>query len=306
MIKKHTTEKQIANQLSAFILESCASSANSINEEIKTDSNLKNKLIDKFKEFDSSISKPIVIDFIYNELIENKEQKQNGQFFTNTDEVDIINAFCINKNTQNVIDTGCGVGAFLVRAYQFIQYFNPLLLHEQLLERVWGVEITAFPAFMADLNLSVLNVESKKNFPKIIQKDFSEIKSKKFQKDKTSELPIFDACIGNPPYIRQELIENKETWLAHSKQESGFKVNKQSDLYLHYLMHTASFLKPGKRLGYVIASSWLDVNFGKDLQKYLLDNFKIITIIDNNNIRSFEAASVNTIILMQVKETIIK
>jgi hypothetical protein len=66
-------------------------------------------------------------------------------------------------------------------------------------------------------------------------------------------------------------------------------------------MHTAAFLKEGGRLGYVISSTWLDVAFGTGLQKFLLDNFKIIAIIDHQNTRSFETALVNTVILILEK-----
>ncbi|MHB1688438.1 MAG: Eco57I restriction-modification methylase domain-containing protein [Ignavibacteriaceae bacterium] len=78
-------------------------------------------------------------------------------------------------------------------------------------------------------------------------------------------------------------------------------MNQQSDLYVYYLMHTAAFLKEGGRLGYVISSSWLDVSFGGGFQKFLLDHFKIIAIIDNQKVRSFETASINTVILILEK-----
>jgi hypothetical protein len=68
-------------------------------------------------------------------------------------------------------------------------------------------------------------------------------------------------------------------------------------------MHSAAFLREGGRLGYVVASSWLDVAFGKGLQKFLLDNFKIVAVIDHQRKRSFETASVNTSILILEKCT---
>lgn len=103
-------------------------------------------------------------------------------------------------------------------------------------------------------------------------------------------------------YIRQELIEDKSTWTDLVKKEHLLKkINQQSDLYVYYLMHTATFLKENGRLGYVISSSWLDVSFGTGLQEFLLDNFKIIAIIDNQKVRSFETASINTVILIVEK-----
>ncbi len=276
--------------------------------------------VEEFKKLDFKQLNADIIGSIYNTLIDNQEQHDRGQHFTNINEVDLVSAFCIDKDTEFIIDTGCGAGTFLVRAYFFLKYFNPKLTHEELLERIWGVEIAPFPVFLASMNLSLLDVKSIENYPIILNHDFSELsgkayyrfnfanKSKKYSiknlqgQEADVLIPEFDVCVGNPPYIRQELIANKEEWNKLALNEWGLeKINQQSDLYVYYLMHTASFLKNGKRLGYVISSSWLDVSFGKGFQKFLLDNFKIIAIIDNQKIRSFDTASVNTVILILEK-----
>jgi type I restriction-modification system DNA methylase subunit len=268
-----------------------------------------------FKELNTEI-----IGSIYNTMIDNQEQHDRGQHFTNVDEVDIVNAFCINANTDKVLDSGCGAGTFLVRAYKYLKHYNANLKHTELLERLWGIEIAPFPAFLATMNLSLLDIKTLDNYPVIIESDFSNIngkshpkliflnKSHNFKVKKLDgkhsevEVPVFDACIGNPPYIRQEKIEHKDKWNELAQKEWNLeKINQQSDLYVYYLMHTASFLKDGGRLGYVISSSWLDVSYGGGLQKYLLDNFRIIAIIDNQIKRSFETASVNTVILILEK-----
>jgi type I restriction-modification system DNA methylase subunit len=170
------------------------------------------------------------------------------------------------------------------------------------------------------MNLSLLDIKTLDNYPVIIHTDFAKVltgstytgmflnvnktfKIKNLGKKKAEVvIPIFDACVGNPPYIRQELIENKEEWSNLANHEFGLKkINQQSDLYVFYLIHTAAFLKDGGRLGYVISASWLDISFGAGLQKFLLDNFKIIAIIDHQKKRSFETASINTVIIILEK-----
>lgn len=261
-----------------------------------------------------------IIGSIYNTLIENQEQHDRGQHFTNTNEVDIVNAFCLNKTTKTVLDSGCGAGTFLVRAYAFMKHFDKKVKHIELLERLWGIDIAPFPVFLASMNLSLLDIKEMDNYPAIINQDFADVRPKTYHNlifhNHTKEfevikeegkynrvrIPQFDACVGNPPYIRQELIERKTTWSTLANSEHGIKkINQQSDLYVFYLMHTAAFLKEGGRFGYVISSSWLDVAFGAGIQKFLLDNFKIIAIIDNQKVRSFETASINTVILILEK-----
>lgn len=261
-----------------------------------------------------------IIGSIYNTLIDNQEQHDRGQHFTNTNEVDIVNAFCIKSTSNAVLDSGCGAGTFLVRAYQLLRYFQPDLTHQQLLERVWGIEIAPFPAFLAVMNLCLLDIKTKDNYPVVIREDFSDVESnfdysgyflnasKAFDvtnlagRKSRVHIPSFDACVGNPPYIMQELIQDKEKWAKLLRSEFGIQgINQQSDLYVYYLMHTAAFLQEGGRLGYVISASWLDVSFGVELQKFLLDQFKIIAVIDHQRKRSFETASINTVIVILEK-----
>lgn len=268
-----------------------------------------------FEELNSDI-----IGSIYNTLIDNQEQHDRGQHFTNTDEVDLICGFCVNNSTTLILDSGCGAGTFLVRAYLFLLYHNKELSHEELLESLWGVDIAPFPSFLSTMNLSLQNISVQNNYPAIINEDFSNVKTGKYfelifknvtKKFETKELknnkvkvrfPVFDSCIGNPPYIRQELIIGKEKWQNLSKLNNGsITIDRHSDFYVYYLMHTASQLKVGGMLGYVISASWLDVSFGRDLQKYLLNNFKIHAIINNQISRSFETASINTVILLLEK-----
>jgi len=267
-----------------------------------------------FKDLDADI-----IGAIYNTLIDNREQHDRGQHFTNTNEVDIVCNFCIDEKSQFILDSGCGAGTFLVGAYKILKK-NSQFSHEQILEKIWGVEIALFPAFLSVMNLSLLNIKVIDNYPIIINKDFAKIrndsthrgivlnKSKQLTVKKLDgriasvKLPEFDVCIGNPPYTRHEMMENKKKWIELSKRHYiGGNLDAKCDLYVYYLIHTSSFLKEGGKLGYVIASSWLDTNFGTSLQKFLLENFKIICIIENQAIRSFSTASINTVILILEK-----
>jgi type I restriction-modification system DNA methylase subunit len=247
-------------------------------------------LVQKLEKINITDFNTDILGTIYNNLFKNPEQTEKGQYFTSNDEIDIINTFCIKTKTDSIIDTACGSGAFLVRAFQRLKYLIP----KAELNKLKGIDIAQIPALLARINMLIQDFNNPEHKKVIIQKDFSSV-----QLSNRSLNAPFDACIGNPPYIRQELIKDKEKWVHLIKQDFGIqKINRQSDLYVYYLMHTASLLKEGGRLGYVIASSWLDVSYGKDLQKFLLDHFKIIAIIDQQSNRSFQTASVNTVILI--------
>jgi hypothetical protein len=128
----------------------------------------------------------------------------------------------------------------------------------------------------------------------------------------------FDIVIGNPPYVRQELIAypldredefSTEEWKRRKSEykeklvESvnllwdNAKINKKSDLYVYFYYHGLSILKPGGIFCFINSNSWLDVGYGAGLQEFLLKNMKPIYVIDNIVQRTFEA-DINTVIVL--------
>ena len=49
-------------------------------------------------------------------------------------------------------------------------------------------------------------------------------------------------------------------------------------------------------MGFITANSWLDVAYGYELQKFMLNNFKIIAILESRCEPWFEDAAVNTVV----------
>jgi len=127
----------------------------------------------------------------------------------------------------------------------------------------------------------------------------------------------FDIIIGNPPYVRQEeiappLLEKekispdikrkyKERLINNITNIYGkgkiSKFNRKSDYYVYFYFVSLSLLKEGGIFTFINSTSWLDVGYGTFLQEFLLNNFKIIDIHDNEIKRSFKSADINTIII---------
>ena len=240
-----------------------------------------------------------IIGNVYNKFSFNEHQQNHGQHFTQSSEADILNAFCINENTQTILDSSCGSGTFLIRAFYFLQHFHPGISKELFIQNLTGIDISPYATYLTTVNLLL---KSKNNFHGkriIFKENFLKINLKESNNNKNNLLKPVDACVGNPPFIRHEMMVDKKEWLILIKEEYRISyISGQSDLYIYFLIHTSFFLKEGARLGYVISASWLDVQFGAGLQKFLLDHFKIITIIDYQAKRSFETASVNTVLLV--------
>ena len=144
----------------------------------------------------------------------------------------------------------------------------------------------------------------------------------------------FDIVIGNPPYVRQENISdptlsrekrttaNKKAYkakLARSVYQAfprffgyrrekdkpdnpsaavSHKLDAKSDLYIYFYFHGLSLLNPKGTFCFITSNSWLDVDYGKDLQEFTLKHCHIKQIIDNQVRRSFASADVNTVICL--------
>ncbi len=260
-------------------------------------------VIDTQNMFDFSKIEYDIIGRIFEQLIREDERHRLGQYFTPPNVIDLINSFCIRTGREKVIDPSCGSGTFLIRAY--IQKKKMLNVnHRYVLKDIYGVDISSYAVYLSMLNLAIRDV-TKVSYPRILQKDFFHIsrsKKEKFLIDKNSteklKLDNFDAIIGNPPYTRQEDINTfsnkKQICNTIENEWSIKKLDRRSSIYSYFFFHAGSLLKENGYLGFVTSNSWLDVDYGKKLQDWILTNFEVVAIIASGKERFFSSADINT------------
>jgi len=288
------------------------------------------ELVNILRQYDFSKLSDI-IGPIFERLIPKDERHNLGQYFTNPDVVDIILKFCLRHEDDKVLDPACGAGTFLVRAYQHKKLWNQRLNHEDILNTLWGNDIAKFPAHLSTINLAIRDLGVDKNYPNILQEDFFNLLSTEggFELSPKSRRAIakrldmrekevtyprwFDCIVGNPPYTRQEEMpeiapevkQYKEGIIDKAlKDNTGKKIaeiSKRAGIHAYFFVHGMKFLPNGGRFGFIVSNSWLDVDYGKGLQEFFLNNYKIITIIESKVERWFEEADVNTCIVILEK-----
>lgn len=289
-------------------------------------------LLELLKRYDFSKLGYDIIGRIFERLIPREERHLLGQYFTRADVVDVILGFCLKHTSDNVLDPSCGTGTFLVRAYEHKKLENPRLTHEKILSTLWGNDIAQFPAQLATINLAIKDLSVEENYPNILEKDFFSFKATEFgidlsdwrkgraktldKEEKEVTYPhTFDVIIGNPPYIRQEDIgdlakdENYKTQMLKTALQStdGKKtlatISKRAGIHAYFFVHGWKFLTENGRFGFIVANSWLDVEYGRGLQEFFLKHYKIRAIIESKVERWFGDASVNTCIIILEKCT---
>jgi hypothetical protein len=269
-----------------------------------------------FKEIPTDI-----LGHVFQKLISPEERHKFGQHYTDEDIVDLINAFCIRKGDAAILDPACGSGSFLVRAYYRKWELDKRLTNQELLEGIYGCDINPFPAHLATLNLAARNIANEENYPRIARRNFFTVgPGKTFcsipiatapHEGRTGrsniQLPALEAVVGNPPYVRHEEIP-KEVELKRSLRDQSkehiyetaerpwpdLKLSKQSDLHVYFWPVAAQFLNEDGWLGFLTSSSWLDARYGFALQRWILQNFRLVAIIESVDEPWFEDARVKT------------
>lgn len=270
-----------------------------------------------------------IIGRIFERLIPSEERHNFGQYFTDSDVVDLILKFCLKHESDKTLDPSCGSGTFLVRAYQHKKLMNKRLSHEEILETIWGNDIAKFPASLSIINLAINDLSVDQNYPNIIKEDFFNIKTGAdgidleawrnsvaqtlSGKERALVYPKqFDVIVGNPPYTRQEEIaelapedvEYKENLIESAVKVGGKKIaelSKRAGIHAFFFVHGWKFLREGGRFGFIVSNSWLDTDYGRGLQEFFLKNYKIVAIIESKIERWFAEADVNTCIVILEK-----
>jgi type I restriction enzyme M protein len=161
-----------------------------------------------------------VVGELFEDLIEPNHRHALGQYFTKENLVDLIIGTIVHDPQKIYADPTCGSGTFLIRLYSRLKYLQPRLKHEELLLKIWGVDIGKFPAELSTINLFRQDPSNFENFPRVIHKDIFKLfpgdefefppptSGSNYNKIKIP-LPSFYGFVGNFPFIRQELIEKK-------------------------------------------------------------------------------------------------
>lgn len=94
--------------------------------------------------------------------------------------------------------------------------------------------------------------------------------------------PGFDVVIGNPPYVRQEILKkNKSYFKQHFNVYHGL-----TDLYAYFFEKGINILDRGGIFSFIVANKWFRTNYAIPLRSWLL-NFNIEEIIDFGDLPVF-------------------
>lgn len=227
--------------------------------------------------------------------------------------------------TIKILDPACGSGAFLNQAHSYLTNEYRIRTEQKLLENtgtqqldfsyvnladtgqksillnnLFGVDLNQESVEITKLSLwlkTARSTEPLQNLDKNIKCGNSIVDDPTYAGNRafnwnnefSSILASggFDVIIGNPPYVRQELIKDIKPYLEKEYQVyTGV-----SDLYIYFFEKALSLLTEGGYFAFIVSNKFLRVEYGKKLTQYLQQNFTLLDLIDFGDLQIFEGAT---------------
>ena len=227
-----------------------------------------------------------------------------------------------------ILDPACGSGAFLIEAFDQLhavyEISNARLeelrgqrtlfdLDRQILQHnLYGVDLNAEAIQICQLSLWIKTAARGKQLTSLdhsIREGNSvvadpSVHPKAFEW--TTAFPEafsaggFDVVVGNPPYVRQELLSPIKPWLeAHYSTFHGM-----ADLYVYFYELGLRVLRPGGLLSFIVTNKWMKAGYGEPLRRFFQQKAWVRSVVDFGHAKQiFEEADVFPSIIVVEKPT---
>lgn len=201
-----------------------------------------------------------------------QERNKLGQFATPTDLAREIVAYGLSllpmKESVRFLDPAFGTGSF----FSALQHVNR------------RHEIQSATAFEIDSHYAEPAIQ-------LWKRDDINIRVGDFTAN-TPKGTSFNLVICNPPYVRHHHIEKEQKLrLVIQSAKAGVPLSGLAGLYCHFIVAAHKWMVPDAVAGWLIPSEFMDVNYGRALKDYLLEQVTLLRIhrFDPNDLQFSDA-----------------
>ncbi|QSO50828.1 N-6 DNA methylase [Alicyclobacillus curvatus] len=222
-------------------------------------------------------------------------QKTHGAVFTNPEVVDLIldlAGYTTDKllDSCRLLDPSVGDGAFLIQAVsRLLSSYRERTgsldgCEEALKDCIRGIEVNPESLVACRDNLAFVLTEyglSKDTQNALLDAwlvcdDFLLWNCDLLSRD-TSDSHGFDFVVGNPPYVRQELVPDAKMTVYRSMYSTIYD---RADLYVPFIQHSLELLNPDGMLSFICADRFMRNRYGKRLREYIVTKYQLRCVID--------------------------
>lgn len=96
----------------------------------------------------------------------------------------------------------------------------------------------------------------------------------------------FDFVVGNPPYVRQELIPSPLLAEYRRRYQTMYD---RADIYIPFIERSLSLLKQGGTFGFICADRWMKNRYGGPLREFVSRGFHLKAFVDMVDTKAFHS-----------------
>ena len=189
-------------------------------------------------------------------------RKTRGAFFTPPPFCDFVSEWAIRDASDAVLEPSCGDAEFLWSAAWRLRALGAVLTEHG---QIRGVDIHGASVLTARARLQAADIAHT-----LEAADFFDVEA----------TPIFDAVIGNPPFIRYQSFSGEARAKAQrAALKQGVTLQGLANAWAAFVVHASAFLKPNGRLGLVLPAELLAVNYAAPVRQYLMRRFASVRVL---------------------------
>lgn len=199
------------------------------------------------------------------------DRKARGAFFTPPAIANFLAEWSVRGDpTAKVLDPSCGEAVFLQAAGQRLR--DAGCAQSDLDDRVYGVDLHAESLRQATTLLEAEGLDAT-----LLANDFFSVPG---PDELGCPLPLMDAVIGNPPFIRyQEHTGSVRSRSISAALRGGVALNGMASSWAALLVHACRFLKPDGRLAMVLPAELLTVHYAEPVRRWLRERFASVHLV---------------------------
>ena len=216
------------------------------------------------------------------------ERKRRGAFFTPPSIAEFLVKWAVTHSDARVLDPTCGEAVFLAAAGEQLRSLGKST--SDLDSQVFGVDIHRGSLEDADRLLTSVQLDAR-----LIPSDFFDVKA---PDQLGCELPLMDAVVGNPPFVRYHHHAGQTRKLAaEAALHRGVRLSGLASSWAPLLVHASAFLKPEGRLAMVLPAELLTVHYAEPIRQWLRRRFEAVNLVVFEKLQ-FEGALENVVLLL--------
>jgi adenine-specific DNA-methyltransferase len=195
-------------------------------------------------------------------------KKLRGGYYSPRPIADFICKWAITKPTQRVLEPSCGDGIFLESAID--RFLELGVKRNKLSGLLKGIELVKEEADKSQSSMANYGLNS----TTIIHSDFFDYIAN------GNGDTHYDVVVGNPPFIRYQNFPEKHREKAiKMMQDMGLHPNKLTNIWVPFLLISASILNKHGKLGMVIPAELFQVKYAAEARIFLANFFSRVTIV---------------------------